>query len=166
MPLTFFAMLSLWAMVRITQSGEQRHYLIAGIAVGLATSSKYTGIFLTAPFVAAHLLAPRGRSMATLLRALGLMIVAFALTSPFVILDFGRFWRDLAMERSHMAEGHFGLAQASTLKFYAKTLAGGVVNPFTALAGLAGVTLAVVTRSRAMTVPLVFAALYLVTIST
>lgn len=166
MPLTFFAMLSLWAMVRITQSGERRHYLIASIAAGLAASSKYTGFFLAAPLVAAHLLAPRGRSLASLLRALGLMIAAFALTSPFVILDFGRFWRDLAMERSHMAEGHFGLAQASTWKFYAKTLAGGVVNPLVAVAALAGVTLGVVTRSRAMTVPLVFAALYLLTIST
>jgi hypothetical protein len=53
---------------------------------------------------------------------LGCAVVAFAITSPFVILDFPTFQRDLATEGRHMAAGHFGDDPSGTLRDYATSL--------------------------------------------
>src|ERR671923_1839665 len=58
---------------------------LAGLAAGLATSAKYPGVFLLAPLVAAG-----WRRWWRLAAAAGLAVLAFALTSPYVILDLGR----------------------------------------------------------------------------
>jgi 4-amino-4-deoxy-L-arabinose transferase-like glycosyltransferase len=57
---------------------------LAGLAVGLAASAKYPGILLLAPLVAAAW--GRWRRLAI---AVGLAVVAFAATSPYVLIDFG-----------------------------------------------------------------------------
>src|SRR5262245_33661493 len=65
---------------------------LAGLAVGLAASAKYSGLILLAPFVAAAW--GRCRRLAI---GVGLAVVAFATTSPYVLIDFpdaaGDAWR-------------------------------------------------------------------------
>jgi 4-amino-4-deoxy-L-arabinose transferase-like glycosyltransferase len=57
---------------------------LAGLAVGLAASAKYPGILLLAPLVATAWGRWRGLAI-----AVGLAVVAFAATSPYVLIDFG-----------------------------------------------------------------------------
>src|SRR5258706_14640858 len=70
--------------------------------------------------------APRARTarapgaVGLALHALAALGLAFVLTSPFVLLDFRSFWRDLAAERGHMAAGHFGIAGGPALFAYAR----------------------------------------------
>ena len=63
----------------------------AGVAIGLAVSAKYPGAFLAVPL----LLAGWGR-WRRLAAAAGLALAAFALTSPFVLLNAGAAWDDVS----------------------------------------------------------------------
>ena len=45
-PLTCFVVLSLFFVLRLRDNPNQKHYILAGVAIGLAMSSKYTGAFL------------------------------------------------------------------------------------------------------------------------
>ncbi|UCF05019.1 MAG: glycosyltransferase family 39 protein [bacterium] len=58
-PLLFFVMLTLLFIIRILEEPVRRNYLLAGVSMGLAVSSKYTGALLILPLAAAHLLAGR-----------------------------------------------------------------------------------------------------------
>ena len=58
-PLTFFVMLTLYFAVRVLEEPTWRHSLLVGICGGLATSTKYSGLFLVLPILAAHWLALR-----------------------------------------------------------------------------------------------------------
>jgi hypothetical protein len=120
-PLTFFATWTLVEALRIASADSRGPMIRAGIALGLAASSKYTGAILIVPLLAAVFLAPR-RSRASL----GLLVLpafaAFACTSPFVLLDFSSFWRDFRSEGEHMAVGHFGDEASGSVRLYASAL--------------------------------------------
>jgi hypothetical protein len=130
-PMTFF---TTWALVEairmqsIGPSGSARRNssrktgtsIRAGIALGLAASSKYTGAIVLVPLLAAHFIERRSR--ASLGMMLGCAVVSFAITSPFVLLDFPTFWRHLTIEGRHMDVGHFGADPSGTLRDYALTL--------------------------------------------
>ena len=55
-----FAVAMLWALVRLTESGDGRWWLAAGVFAGLALLSKFTAVMLL-PAVAAFMLVPRWR---------------------------------------------------------------------------------------------------------
>ncbi len=165
-PLTFFVIVALWAAVRIAREPVRRDYVVAGIAIGLAASSKYTGFFLLLPLVVAHVLGAGRRRHHALAIAAGIACVTFAFTSPFVLLDFREFWSALSYERSHMAEGHFGVAQTSSWIAYGKALAGRVVSIPVVLAAMAGMGwLAFRRRDRGAIALLVFLLTYLVIVA-
>ena len=58
-PLTFFVVLTLYFAMRVLEEPTWRHSLLVGICGGLATSTKYSGLFLVLPILAAHWLALR-----------------------------------------------------------------------------------------------------------
>jgi len=62
MPLAFFVTLALLFLLDVVRRGARRDYLRAGLAAGLAFSTKWIGISILAPFLLAGLLAiPRTR---------------------------------------------------------------------------------------------------------
>ena len=75
----------------------------AGVAIGLAVSAKYPGAFLAVPL----LLAGWGR-WRRLAAAAGLALAAFALTSPFVLLNAGAAWDDVSRVQRLAREGWLG----------------------------------------------------------
>jgi 4-amino-4-deoxy-L-arabinose transferase-like glycosyltransferase len=136
-PLAFLVTLALFLMVRLVDRPAAARYAIAGAAMGLAASAKYPGALLAFPFLAAHMLtypgarriihdsqrtAARGRWRYLALGA-GTALVAFAVTSPYVFLDWATFREHLSLEREHMALGHFGLGAVPAWKSYASSLA-------------------------------------------
>ncbi len=132
-PLVFFTVLALWFIVNLLESPTRRSYLLAGVSIGLATSSKYPGAFLGLSLIAAHLIVRRERARSTggskkarreippwrlLALSIGVAAAAFLVTSPFIVLDFPTFWTHFSTERIHMEIGHFGLDESITWSFY------------------------------------------------
>jgi tetratricopeptide (TPR) repeat protein len=68
-PMTFFYALALYFCVRILEGGRWPHYLAAAVLAGLATATKYNGIFVVVSILAAHIWFRR-RTRAPVLRIL------------------------------------------------------------------------------------------------
>jgi 4-amino-4-deoxy-L-arabinose transferase-like glycosyltransferase/tetratricopeptide (TPR) repeat protein len=125
-PLAFFITLSLLYIFRVFRSGERKWYLLAGVSIGLATATKYTGLILIPALVAVHMM--RSTTLAKSLRSLRVvhlwlaMFIAagvFFLTNPFILLSYDEFVRDFSFEQFHIAYGHLGLNPGqSTIGYY------------------------------------------------
>ena len=105
-PLTFFVLLALAQLVRVSAEGRAQQFVLAGICIGLATGTKFSALplFLPLGIAALHrylverrLLSVAGRCVLAVLAA----AAAFALVEPYAILRFDRFYHDI-LEQSHM----------------------------------------------------------------
>lgn len=125
--------LGLWATAGVLRLGRDRDYLIAGLAVGLAAATKYTGGIVLVPLLAAAmvqaaqpgglLLAARGMLLALLTFAIG-----FVAANPYALLDFDDFWFGIAHQSSAAGEGttdKLGMTHGNGLTFYLWTLTWG-----------------------------------------
>ncbi len=152
-PMMFFALLTLLFCLRLMDDPIKKNYFMAGLAVGLAASSKYTAAILILPLLFAHLLVWRGvhksrhphygqknlkPSWTSLLIALLITCVAFFATSPFVLLDASTFFEHFSVERRHMEVGHFGLESIPTWIFYTQAITGRILGWPIALMALFG----------------------------
>lgn len=163
-PLTAFVILALWLLVRIASRPSMRDYVLAGIAIGLATSTKYTGVLLVIPLVVAHLLWRR-RPWRSLALALGAAAIVFVATSPYVLLDFATFRADLARESTHMKLGHFGGADEPAWLFHARRVGGNVLGWPAAVLAAIGLGFAFVRNRKWALVTLSFLVPYAAAIS-
>jgi 4-amino-4-deoxy-L-arabinose transferase-like glycosyltransferase len=127
---------------------------LAGLVVGLAASAKYPGILLLAPLVAAAWGAWRRLAIAA-----GLSLLAFAATSPYVILHFGQAAGDAWRVQQAARAGWLGFEhdQAAPVAFVARLWDG--LGPVLLIAA-AGLALALVRRRRADLVLAVFVLVY------
>lgn len=125
-PLAFFVMLSLLCIHGTVGSSERKRYLAAGVSIGLAAATKYTGALLLPVLVIIHML--NSGSMARAFQTLSnpkLWLAAasaagvFFLSNPFIILSNDEFVRDFSFEQYHVSYGHLGLDPSqSTLQYY------------------------------------------------
>lgn len=156
-PLVLFIAWGLAECLRLVDEPTLRGHLRAGAVVGLAVSAKYTGAFLVVPLVAAHVLARREKGVAgwarasRLLAAGGAAAAVFAITSPYVLLDFGHAWQDFRTEQEHMQRGHFGSDTSLAWREYASALPSRALGWPIALAAAAGLVVATVVRRRPAT---------------
>jgi hypothetical protein len=127
---------------------------LAGLVVGLAASAKYPGVLLLAPLVVAAW--GQWRRLGV---GVGLAVVAFAVTSPFVLLDLGQAagdaWR--VQRYAHMGWLGFEHDHAAPIAFTGKLWDG--LGPALLIA-LAGLAVAFVRRKRADLVLGVFVLVY------
>ncbi|HSD71309.1 MAG TPA: DUF2298 domain-containing protein, partial [Thermoanaerobaculia bacterium] len=104
-PLTFVVLLCLYFLTRVVESGERRHYLAAGAAIGLAVATKFSALPILLPLAIA--VYARWRTQKSLrpilggLTALGAAAIAFAIAQPYAILDFRAYFHDI-VEQSRM----------------------------------------------------------------
>lgn len=120
-PMTCLAVWAVLFMLRSFETGRLKNYIRAGIFTGLATSTKYGGMFLVVAAAAACFLGERaaaekgaegdrrgqkgpGRGKMLICYA-GAAAVAFFLTTPFALLDFGTFFAHFTAEARHLAVG-------------------------------------------------------------
>ncbi|MFC1462612.1 glycosyltransferase family 39 protein [Verrucomicrobiota bacterium] len=147
------------------EKGVLRDHVLAGVFTGLATSTKYGAMFLVVPMVAAHLLTGKGRN--TRMGILWYFVAAaaaFAITTPFALLDFRTFFLHFVSEARHLAVGEniwgepmrFGRGwwyhARHTLPYGAGIL--------TILAAVAGICMAIIKDARKAIVVMAFPIVY------
>jgi hypothetical protein len=133
--------LCLVGVAGIYRSGRTRDYALAGIALGLAIATKYTGGILVTAVVAAAFAAPT-RNLGGLVLAGILAGAAFLVADPYALLDIHAFHEGLTTQASTASEegGKLGAAHISGWRYYAEagTWAFGWLPSLAALGGAIG----------------------------
>ncbi len=112
----------LMAVLIYTNNGESKlwHYLVGGLSVGLATSSKYTVFFSFLPILVAHgYHAHRGKRWFNkyILASLLAVPVGFFVTMPYALLDFKGFYEGLLFQ-SRAYTYHLGAESQTSTSFH------------------------------------------------
>lgn len=125
-PLTFFCMLALLFIFRLYRQPATKWYLLAGVSIGLAAATKYTGAFLLPVLIAVH--AMRSTSLRGVIdsfrdvrvyKSLIASVIVFLLFNPYIILNFQEFRKDFSFEQFHVTYGHLGIDPSqSAFTFY------------------------------------------------
>jgi 4-amino-4-deoxy-L-arabinose transferase-like glycosyltransferase len=118
--------LALWGAARIARGGRPRDYVLAGVGLGLACATKYTGLVALAPILGAALGRPgAGRG---LLVAGAAALGAFVLADPFAVLAPRELHGGLAHQISATgdAQGKLGATATSGHLYYLWTLTWGL----------------------------------------
>lgn len=174
---TFFTVLSLWLCARLYEHPSRRGQLLAGAAIGLAISSRYFMITLLPALVAVDLALWRAlrrrQAPAREIRvlpasaAIGLIAVgaAFALSTPFLFLDFSTAVTNLASEARTTHLGADGLTPLGNLNWYVtRVIPSAMTYPQVVLL-LGGMALAARRGSFAARLVLGFGVMYVVGVS-
>ena len=124
--------LSLWGSAGVARLGRRRDFVIAGLGLGLAAATKYTGgIVIVALIVAgaSRVCAPSGRRRAALWLALSgaVALAAFIAANPYAVIDFHSFIHQLAHQSSESEDnGKLGLTYGSGVFYYLWSITWGV----------------------------------------
>ena len=148
--------LSLYGMAGVLRNGARRDYVIAGIGIGLAAATKYTGGITVVCLVAAAVCDGAGGAPLTALRrlalALGCAVLAFVAANPYSVLDFSAFHAGVTTQQA-LAGGSdpdkLGTTAASGTAFYLWTFTWGL-GWAPSIAALAGSVLLLVRRRLAL----------------
>ena len=154
---TTFALACVAACTAALSTGKRWLLWVGAVCGGLATSSKYNYAVLAIPVALSALLEPRarwGRRVAQLFACGALFGLAFALTSPYVLLDFEHAAAGIEREMEHYATGHLGVTGSSMLWYLDYMWED---NPALVLLGVPGL-IAALWRHKRAAVPMVVAA--------
>jgi hypothetical protein len=115
--------LALWGAAGVLRTGRGLDYFIAGIGLGLAAATKYTGgIVLLALLAAfgAHAMRNRGAALRGLLLAGVMALAAFLVAFPYAIIDHQAFLDGLShqSDASREAAGKLGFTQDNGWLYY------------------------------------------------
>ncbi len=148
--------LSLYGIAGVMRRGRRRDYLIAGVGVGLAAATKYTGGITLACLLAAFVCDGAGGEFwvagRRLMAALLIGLLAFVLANPYALLDFHAFTSGVS-EQASLAAGEdpvkLGTTPGSGITYYIWTFSWGF-GLVPALAALGGAGLLLARRRLAM----------------
>lgn len=100
------------------ENGGRRRLAAAAALIGLAAGAKYNAGVLVVPmaWVLWERSGWRGLRLWPLFAAAALAF--FILSSPWVVLDFSKFWVDFASECLHMKDGHLGVVGITGATYY------------------------------------------------
>jgi hypothetical protein len=117
--------LALWGTAGVLRYGRSRDYVAAGIGLGLACATKYTGGIVLVPLIAAAVVqftAPGGRAGAArgIVLAGVVALVAFLAANPYALLNWDAFTNGLThqSDASGDAAGKLGLTQGNGYLYY------------------------------------------------
>ncbi|MBI1803710.1 MAG: glycosyltransferase family 39 protein [Ignavibacteriae bacterium] len=124
-PLTFFTVLALLYIHRISIEPKRKWYIRTGFSIGLAAATKYTGavlllVLLVVQFLRAGTVREKIHSLKSKDLGISLFTAAyiFIALNPYLFLSFSEFWRDFSYEQHHAATGHLGLDVSQTTPGY------------------------------------------------
>ena len=115
--------LALWGAAGVLRTGRGLDYLIAGIGIGLAAATKYTGGIVLLALLAAfgvHATRNRGAALRGLLLAGVVALAAFFVAFPYAIIDHHAFLDGLShqSDASREAAGKLGVTQDNGWIYY------------------------------------------------
>jgi hypothetical protein len=153
--------LALYGSAGVLRRGWRRDYVIAGVGVGLAAATKYTGGVTIVCLLAAAFCDGVGGAAAVAARraalGVGTALVAFVVANPYSVLDFSAFQAGISTQAS-LAGGQdpvkLGTTAASGTAYYLWTLTWGL-GWVPSLAALGGSVLLVVRRRLTLALVLV-----------
>ncbi len=153
--------LSLYGIAGVMRRGRGVDYILAGLGIGLAAATKYTGGITLLCLVAAFVFDATEHRTAVAVRRLGLALVvalaAFVVANPYSVLDFNAFRSGLSSQAS-LAAGQdpvkLGSNPGSGITYYLWTFTWGLGWGPT-LAALGGAVLLVLRRRLAMALVLI-----------
>jgi hypothetical protein len=131
-PATFVILIAFLFIVRLRDSGRLSDLVISGITAGLAASTKYNAALIALPAI--WVLRSRWKSI---LLFGALMVLAFAATSPYCLIDFPQFTASLKSISAHLSGGHGGMLGRGWIVHLTSSLRFGIGLPML-LAGIAG----------------------------
>lgn len=116
---SFFISLSVFLSLLIYKEGKLRYYILTGVSIGLAISSKYNGAIFGVVLVLAHFFryGMKGIKIKRFYLALLCIFVSFIVTTPYAVIDFQKFWNDFRFESQHYSTGHAGM-EGNSLFWY------------------------------------------------
>jgi hypothetical protein len=168
-PMTALVVLAVLAILRWRDSGTLTDAAMAGLAGGLATSTKYNALGVLVPFAVAlgQRLVEEWRlrtdAFWRALRAAAMFGVCVALalfgTSPYIVIDWPRFVSNVTATGSMLAAGH-GMVLGRGWWYFAQVVLPAAVGWPIFVAGVAGTGLLLVTRFRESAVVLAFPIAY------
>lgn len=167
-PMTALVVLAVLAILRWRDTGRLAHAATAGVAAGLASSTKYNGLGVVVPFGVA--LAQRafetwpGRSAIsrTALAAVifgAALSAAFFATSPYILIDWTRFLEHVSGVQRAFASGH-GMTLGQGWWYYARVVLPAAVGWPIVLAGATGTVILLIGHFRPVAVVLAFPIAY------
>ena len=134
--------LALAGIAGVLRGGRRRDFAMAGVGLGLACATKYTGGIVLLALVAA---AAHRRAWPALAGAGVLALVTFVVANPYAVLDFDAFWEGIRHQSEASGEvgGKLGLTASSGFAYYAWVLTWGLgwVPALAALGGAVGLWL-------------------------
>lgn len=117
-----WASLSILMAVRVFEGkAGLSTYLLGGLFVGLAVSSKYTAVLTALPLCVAHVVTCRDwRKLVDLpLISFGIcVLLGFFLTTPYSLLDFETFFAAIVEEGKHYRSGHHGAESTLSTSYH------------------------------------------------
>ncbi len=159
-----FCLLCVWLSLRVMENPTASRAALAGLAAGLAVTSKYNAL----PIVAAPLLACvlSGRcNLRAVTAVLGVSVVGFLIGTPYALLAVSDFLNGMAQEIVHYGILGHGNATVEPGWPHAQRYLGRMVGPGGGVAltaaGIAGAGVMLATRWRAALIVLVFPAGFL-----
>ncbi len=152
--------LSLYGIAGVMRRGRWRDYLVAGVGIGLAGATKYTGLITLLCLLGAVLTDAAGSTMRTAIKrcivAVLVAAIAFVVANPFSVLDFKSFI-DGVNSQASLAAGQdpvkLGTTAGSGILYYLWTFTWGLGWGPT-LAAIGGGVLLIARRRLAMAVVL------------
>jgi hypothetical protein len=165
--MTLLIVASVSALVSAHLTGRRDLFALAGLFGGLATATKYNGVFLAAPFVVSqvlHVIESPGRRAA----ALGVVwyampfVLGLAIGIPFVLADVERFWAAMGELAHSMRAGQGAVTpENGWLHHLTYSLRYGVSLPLL-IAGLAGAGALLVRQPKTTALLLAFPVVYFI----
>jgi hypothetical protein len=124
--LIFLCVLAMLFFYKITIQGKTSTYIWAGLIVGIAIATKYSGGALIIPLGLAHSFRIHSEhkrwfftfSDKRIVIALIMVVAGFILSCPFSVLDFPKFYQDVSWQFSRVHSGGFGMDVENAWGYY------------------------------------------------
>ena len=117
MQMVTFVLATLLFCIRISETSRLKHYVLSGLFLGLAVSTKYPAVIACLPIATAHFLfnhrqnKPLLSDFRLLIIAATASIIAAFISAPFLFIDFGTALQDILGEARdhHLSSNSYGI---------------------------------------------------------